>query len=50
VTTPPSRGRRKKGRTEEDVGEDADVGALEVEEVEQGHVVQNHSGSGPPGD
>ena len=27
MTTPPSRGRRKKGRTEEDVGEDADVGA-----------------------
>jgi len=38
VTTPPSRGRRKKRRPQEDVGEDADVGALEVEEVEQGRV------------
>ena len=44
MTTPPSRGRRKKRRTEEDVGEDADVGALEVEEVEEGRVV--HGGRG----
>jgi len=35
VTTPPSRGRRKKERTEEDVGDVAHVGGLEVEEVEE---------------
>ena len=44
MTTPPSRGRRKKWRAEEDVGDDTDVGALKGEEVEQGRVV--HGGRG----
>jgi hypothetical protein len=45
VTTSPSRGRRKKYHTEEDVGDVAYVCGLEVEEVEEGGVV--HGGRGP---
>ena len=44
MTTPPSRGQRKKRRTAEEVGEEVDVGGLEVEEVQEGSVVHGERG------
>ena len=42
--TTPSRGRRKKLRTEEEVGDVVHVGGLKVEEVEEGRVVDGERG------
>ena len=44
MTTPPSRGRREKGRTDEEAGDVVHVGGLKLKEVEEGRVVDGERG------